>query len=72
MDLLMVQKPFEVGREEAALLRAIDENVVRIDLLVLELTKRPGLVHEGMDVRFLDWKRSFQSHDGFRDIRPPE
>ncbi len=40
-------------RKQTALLGVMDENISRIDLLVLEFAKRAPLVNDGIDIRFL-------------------
>src|SRR4030042_99193 len=66
MNLLMIQEPFEVWIQQAALLRIIDENIIRIDLLILELAIGTRLVHDGIDVGFLDGKDFSNSMMDFR------
>jgi hypothetical protein len=51
MDLLCLQKSFEVWRKKIAFFRIVNEYIGGKDLLALKLTERAGLVHNGIDVR---------------------
>ncbi len=56
MNLLALQKMFEIHWKQTTFFRIINENIGRRNLLVFKFTKRFCLVHDGIDVWLLDRK----------------
>jgi hypothetical protein len=61
MDLLDFQKSLKVSGKEATLLRVVDENVRRENLLVVKLSERTGLVYNGVNIGLPLYRKGFSN-----------